>query len=155
MRLADVTGGAVVAYVTKSNSATPAATSLLHAYRQAALDLKRAKSRLEALEGEGSESADALLRAEAAQSTAQVKLEAISRSYIASVTSQAPRSGLVSVLAGATTASSDRKSKLELYAFIGLLIGFLLGSAAAVWRERGLVPVGSHPGAQVPHSRPH
>lgn len=153
LRLANVTSGAVVAYVTKSNSSSPAATSLLQAYRSAALDLKRAKSKLEALEADDSASSAALLDAEAAQSTAQVKLEAISRSYIAAVASQAPRSGLVSVLAGATTASSDRKSTLELYAFLGLLIGFLLGCAAAVWRERQLPPVDPDPGALVPRPR--
>lgn len=148
--LANVAAGAVVAYVTKSNSASPAAASLLRAYRHAALDLKHAKARLGTLKSDESASSEALLQAEAVQSTAEVKLEAISRSYIAAVTSQAPRSGLVSVLAGATTASNDRKSKLELYAFIGLLIGFLLGCAAAVWRKRWLAPAGPRPDRPAP-----
>jgi hypothetical protein len=138
LRLANVTAGGVVRYVTKTNSSTPAAAALLRSYRRAALGLRRAKARLAGLEGDGSASEDELLAAEAAESTAAVKLEAISRSYVAAVTSEAPRAGLVSVLAGATTASSDRKSKLQLYAFIGLLAGLLLGCGAAVWQERRL-----------------
>jgi Chain length determinant protein len=149
--LANVTAGAVVAYVTKSNSSSPQATSLLRAYRHAALDFKRAKSRQETLENDGS-SPETLLQAEAAQSTAAVKLEAISRSYVAAITSQSPRSGLVSVLAGATTASDDRDSKLQLFAFLGLLVGLALGCAAAVWRERRLATAG--PGPDGPARRP-
>jgi Chain length determinant protein len=150
-RLANVTAGAVVTYVTKANSASPAAGSLLGAYRHAALEVRKAKARQAALGGSESEPTQKQLAAEAALSTAQVKLEAISRSYITAVISEAPRSGLVSVLAGAATASSDRRSKLELYAFIGLLAGFLLGCGAAVWRERGL-PVDPR-GGLVPRPR--
>jgi hypothetical protein len=153
LKLANVTGGAVVAYVTKTNSSSPQATALLRAYRRAALGVKGAKSRQETLESDESASADELLRSEAALSTAQVKLEAINRSYVAAVTSETPRAGLLSVLAGATTASSDRKSKLELYAFIGLLAGFLIGCAAAVWRERRLPPIDSDSDTLVPRPR--
>jgi uncharacterized protein involved in exopolysaccharide biosynthesis len=152
VRLANVTGAAVVSYISKSNSATPQSKELLGAYRQAALELKRASSKQQSLEGEGSAPTEAPLRAEAATSTAQVKLEAISRSYIAAVTSQAPRAGLVTVLAGATTASGDRQSKLELYAFIGLLIGLLIGCLAALWRERRLSRLASSTNALA--SRP-
>ena len=154
IKLANLTSSAVVAYVAKSNSSNPEARALLRAYRRAAFDVKRAKSTQDALKSEGSASSEALLQAEAAKSTAEVKLEAISRSYIAAVTSQAPRTGLVSVLAGATSVSSDRNSKLELFAFIGLLIGLVLGCAAAVWRERHPPqPADSPPSGLVPRPR--
>ena len=150
IKLANVTAGGVVAYVTKSNSSSPEAQTLLHAYRRAAFNLKRAQSEQETLQSEGSASSAALLEAEAAESTAEVKLEAISKSYVAAVTSQAPRSGLVSILASATTASDDRKAKVELFAFIGLLIGLALGCAAAAWRERRPTAVDPPPGGLVP-----
>jgi uncharacterized protein involved in exopolysaccharide biosynthesis len=153
LKLANVTATGVVAYVTKANSGTPQANELLRAYRDGAIDVRRAKARQVAVEGDESASAAELQRSEAALSTAQVKLEALSRSYVASVTSQAPRAGLVSVLAGATTASDDRKSKLELYAFVGLLIGLLLGCVAAIWRERRLPPLESDRGELVPRPR--
>lgn len=152
LKLANVTATGVVAYVTKANSGTPQANELLRAYRHAALDVRRAKSRQAALASE-SASAGELASAEATVSTAQVKLEAISRSYVAAITSQAPRAGLVSVLAGATVADSDRTSKLQLYAFIGLLIGFLLGCAAAVWREQRLAPLDADRSELVPRPR--
>jgi uncharacterized protein involved in exopolysaccharide biosynthesis len=136
LKLANVTAGAVVAYVSKSNSAVPQSAALLGAYRQAALEYKHAAAAQEVVEKAGSASADELLRAEVATSTANVKLEAIDRSYLTAVASQAPRTGLVTVLAGAVNASSDRDSKIELFAFIGLLLGLLAGCLVALWRER-------------------
>jgi uncharacterized protein involved in exopolysaccharide biosynthesis len=137
--LANVTAAAVVKYVSKSNSATPQSKSLLAAYRRAALDARRSGAEQKAVEADGSASRRKLLNAEAASSTAQLRLEAIDRSYIAAVTSQAPKQGLLTVLAGASTAQSDHLSKLELYALLGLLGGLLVGCAAAVWRERRLL----------------
>ena len=47
----------------------------------------------------------------------------------------APRSGLVMMLAGATSAENDRKSKVELYGLLGLLIGAAVGCGLAVMRQ--------------------
>jgi Chain length determinant protein len=134
--LANAAAGAVIAYIGKSNSANPAAGALLDEYRHASLAARRAKTTLDELNQQGSPPPDALLTAEAAKSAAKVRLEAIGRSYISTVASQAPRSGLVTLAAGATSASSDRRSKVEQYAFIGLLVGLVIGCAAAVARER-------------------
>jgi len=134
-RLANVAAGAIVAYESHSNSANPQANSLLKGYRGTALDVQRAKAKLGSLEEEGAPS-PALLEAEAAKIAAQVKLKAIGNAYNAAIVSQAPRTGLVTLLAGATSAESDRSSKIELYGFIGFLIGLVVGCAVAVLRER-------------------
>lgn len=145
IQLANVAASAVIAYESQSNSANPEAASLLDEYRSASLVLQRALSRLAELErstrarGHGSptpSSSSALISDKAATATAAAKLKAIDAAYTAAITSQAPRSGLVSLLAGATSASGDRKSKVELSGFIGLLVGIIIGCAVAVLRER-------------------
>jgi hypothetical protein len=136
IRLANAAAAAVIVYENHSNSSNPQARSLLRDYRIASLELKRAEARLAELGS--SPDADELAEAEAAQAAARVKLKGIDTAYIAAVTSQAPREGLVSLVAGATSASSDRKSKIELYGFLGLLLGLVVGCAAAVLRERRL-----------------
>jgi len=74
--------------------------------------------------------AEANLEAEAAH------FRAIGAAYNAAILSQAPRSGLVALLAGATSASSNRSSKTELFGFLGLLIGAVVGCLFAVLLER-------------------
>ena len=135
MKLANTTANAVVAYEASSNSADPQAKALLAEYKEAALALHKADHKVEKREANGS-SEEALLHAEAELSAAKVKLQAIENAYVAAVTSQAPRQGLVSVLASATSASSDRKSKVELYGLLGLVLGLVVGCVAAFVRER-------------------
>ncbi len=135
IRLANAAASAVIVYENRSNSSNPQAQSLLRDYRAASLGLRRAEAGLAAL-GPAPNDPDALAKAEAEKAAAQVKVKGISTAYIAAVASQAPREGLVSLVAGATSASSDRKSKIQLYGFLGLLAGLLVGCAAAVLRER-------------------
>jgi Chain length determinant protein len=166
-QLANVTAAAVIAYVGQSNSANPEAESLLAEYHKASLQLQRASSNLEhvTLVDHGLRKTSraayvsAVAPAKAAVETAAAKLAAIRVAYTATVTSQAPRSGLVSLIAGATSAGSDRRSKVELFAFIGLLAGFVIGCAAAVAREhrRAQLPAPASAGAaaaEAPHSVP-
>ena len=136
IRLANVAAGAVIVYENRRNSSNPQARSLLGEYRAASLQLQRAEAQLADLGP--SPDADALAEAEAEKAAAQVKLKGIDTAYIAAVASQAPREGLVSLVAGATSATDDRKSKIQLYGFLGLLAGLLAGCAAAVLRERHL-----------------
>ena len=135
VKLANVAAGAVVVYESRSNSANPQARSLLGDYRRTSLALRRAVMRVAEVDA-SSAGSEELLRAEAAKSAAQVQLDATGKAYTEAVTSQAPRQGLVSFLAGATTASSNRRSTAQLYGFIGLLAGLALGCGAAVLRER-------------------
>jgi capsular polysaccharide biosynthesis protein len=143
IQLANVAAGAIIVYESKTNSANPESSSLLHEYSVASLALERAAAKLAQLEsltrGHSPSkvvNASAFAVDKAAVSTAQARLKAIDVAYTSAVTSQAPRSGLVSLLAGATSATSNRKSKVELYGFVGLLVGLLVGCAVAVIRER-------------------
>ncbi len=91
----------MINYESQSNSANPEATSLLRGYRSASLALGAAEAKLSYLEKHHA-LINQLPGAEAARSAAQVKLKAISDAYVSAVTSQAPRSGLVSLVAGAS-----------------------------------------------------
>jgi uncharacterized protein involved in exopolysaccharide biosynthesis len=134
--LTNVASDAVIEYESKSNNANPQASSLLHEYRDASIALRRAVAHLTHLSHDPHASSDDLLTAEAERSADLVRLKAISTAYVGAVTSQAPRSGLVSLVAGATSASSDRSSKTQKYALVGLLAGLVLGCLLAILRER-------------------
>jgi hypothetical protein len=150
IQLANVTANALIAYESSTNSANPEAASLLHEYSSASLALEHADAKLSELEVSTRE-AQASTRSQgkrtkanqnvfapdrAARDTATARLKAIAAAYTAAVTSQAPRSGLVSLLAGATSATSNRKPKVEKLGFIGLLAGIVIGCILAVLRER-------------------
>jgi capsular polysaccharide biosynthesis protein len=137
--LANVAAAALIDYESESNSANPQAATLLHEYAEASFALQRANASFVRLAHDKRASAEARLRAGAARTAAQVKLKAIGNSYVGAVTSQAPRSGLVTLLAGASSASSDHRSKIEMFALIGLLAGIVLGCLGAMLRERRAV----------------
>jgi uncharacterized protein involved in exopolysaccharide biosynthesis len=134
--LANVGANAVVSYESQTNSTNPQAASLLGEYRSASVNVHRAIDRVEHLTRIHGTPTNALLRAQAEKDTTETALRAIEAAYTAAVTSEAPRTGLVTLLAGATTASSDGGSKVQLFGFIGLLAGVVLGCAAAVVLER-------------------
>jgi uncharacterized protein involved in exopolysaccharide biosynthesis len=134
--LANVTAAALIEYESQSNSANPQAKTLLHEYAEASFALQRASTLLASIGHDKRVSPEARARAAAERTAAQVKVKAIGNSYVGAVTSQAPRSGLVSLIAGATSASSDHRSKVEMFSLIGLLAGVVLGCGAAMLRER-------------------
>jgi hypothetical protein len=141
IRLANVAAGALIAYEANANDSNPEATSLLGEYHSASLALHRAAARLTAIEEStrgkhtGSALASMLAPARAERDTAAARVAAVGDAYTAAIASQAPRHGLVSLLAGATSASSDHRAKAEMIGFIALLAGLLGGSAIAVARE--------------------
>ena len=143
IQLANVAAGAISSYENTSNSSNPEAESLLSEYHRAAIQLERAASNLEHLAylhrrtaGSPPPISSPLAQAKAERETALAKLAAIRAAYTAAVTSQAPRTGLVSLISGAASATSNHKSKIELLGFVGLLAGVVLGCALAVLRER-------------------
>jgi uncharacterized protein involved in exopolysaccharide biosynthesis len=138
VQLANVAAASISSYVSEVNSANPEAPSLLSAYRSAALELRKAVVKYDLVNGGRTASQLTRLTAQAEVSTAGLKLDALGSAYKTSVSTQAPRSGLVTLLAGATSATSNRDSKIALYGLVGLLIGILLGCCVAVVRESRL-----------------
>ncbi len=137
VELANTASSAIIQYESQSNSTNPEAVLLLHEYQEAAVALRHAVANSARLVHRKRISIDALAEAEGVQNAAGVKLRAIGVAYTNAITSQGPSSGLVSLIAGATTASSDRSSKIELLGFIGLLVGIVVGCAVAmVWERR-------------------
>jgi uncharacterized protein involved in exopolysaccharide biosynthesis len=133
--LANITAAALVDYESRSNSANPQAATLLHEYTAASFALQQAGVAFARTKRDKHASVQAVAHAAAAKTAAEVRVKAVGNSYVAAVTSQAPRSGLVTLLAGATSATGDRRSKVELFGLIGLLAGVVLGCFAAAFRE--------------------
>lgn len=156
VRLANVAAGAVIAYESESNNANPEAESLLHEYRNSSLRRQRAIEAVAHLTRDKHVSRSVLAHAEAERDAIGIKLRAIGTAYTGAVTSQAPRSGLVSLVAGAASASSDRKSKIELYGFLGLLLGVVVGCLVAFLWDRTMVRrrVGAQGHLDMPRSAP-
>jgi uncharacterized protein involved in exopolysaccharide biosynthesis len=139
-RLANVTSEALIAYVAQSNSYSPATRRLLTAYRAASLVLIQATAQTKRAEIQYVARRDSARRsrlegAQAGRAAASLKAQALASSYQLSAQS-ATTTELVSLLAGATTAASDRKSKIELLGFVGLLGGVIIGCTLAVLLER-------------------
>jgi uncharacterized protein involved in exopolysaccharide biosynthesis len=143
--LANVTSTAVIEYETQANSSDTEAASLLKEYKELALtaahrQAKLAEEELAQRPAKGQKTAPTQRSAatapyKSALVAVEARLKAVGTAYSAAVTSEAPRSGLVSLLAGATSATEDRKSKVEKYGLVGLLVGILLGGALAVLRD--------------------
>ena len=75
----------------------------------------------------------ALIAARSNLAAARVRANALSAAYQSSLvsTGASPSTRLLAMVAGAVTASSDRTSKTELLAFVGLLAGLIAGAALA------------------------
>ncbi len=146
--LANVASAAVISYIGKSNNANPESATLLREYRDASLHLQHVVVRLSHLI-HANASPEALAKAQAEKASAVARLRAVGVAYTASVSSQAPRTGLVSLLAGATGASSDHHSKIELFGFIGLLVGVVAGCLAALLSDRLRTRRRLRPGAKA------
>lgn len=136
VQLANVAAAAVVAYENQSNSTNPEATSLLHEYQAAALNLRRAVANVIRRSHGKQLYSNALATAEAERNAAAVKLKALGVAYTDAISSRAPSTGLVSLIAGAADASSDHKSTVEKFGLIGLLVGIVLGCIVAILLER-------------------
>lgn len=135
VRLANVAAAAVIAYEGQSNSTNPEAVSLLREYQEASLALRRATATVAALAHRRGANAP-LMAAEAERNAASEKVQALGVAYTNAIASRAPSSGLVTLVAGAATASSNHSAKVEMFALLGLLAGLVVGCVAAVAVER-------------------
>jgi uncharacterized protein involved in exopolysaccharide biosynthesis len=143
VRLANTASSAVIAYEASAASATsPQSAGLLAQYAQAAAASQKAAAQVAHLTATHKPSPSteaALIRARTNLDSARVRAGALGSIYRGALVSAGtnPSSGLVTVVAGAVTASSDRSSKIELLAFIGLLAGLVLGAViAALYEQR-------------------
>ncbi len=140
VRLANVTSRAVIAYEGAANTYSPESRRLLHDYRAASLRLARTQATLARATSDYAADPDAARRlglesAHASQAAAALQVHALASAYQLSAEST-DTTELVSLLSGAVTAESDRKSKIELLGFVGLLAGLVIGCALAVLREQ-------------------
>lgn len=155
--LANTASTAVVSYEQKAASATsPQAEVLLKSYHKAAQELQQARALVESYSTEASRNkanalkvgntqsympSKALIQAQTTEDEAKTRAEAIGAAYksvTASTAGASPASGLISIIAEASTTTNNRKSKLQLYGLIGLFAGIIIGCLVAVLRERRL-----------------
>ena len=140
IELANVTSSAVIAYEADANTYSPESKRLLNAYRAASLSLAHAENEVTRAasayaQDPSTATSAALENAQAGRSAASLRAQALAGGYQQSAQSATTRD-LISLLAGAVTAASDRKSKIELLGFVGLLGGLAIGCAIAVLREQ-------------------
>jgi uncharacterized protein involved in exopolysaccharide biosynthesis len=139
VRLANVASAALIAYEAHANTYSPESQRLLSAYRTAELTLAHAKSQVSRAESERGEEPSAaanlkLEKAQAGQAAATLQAQALASGYQLSAQSATTRD-LISPLAQAVTATSDRRSKIQLLGFVGLLGGLVIGCGLAALRE--------------------
>ena len=130
----------LVRYVARLNAGSGNGTALLSAYKRASIAYSRAAARADALAADAARhpspaAARALDDARAARDAAQLRARAAGAAYAGDQQTYSASTGIVSVLALAQQASSDRVHKLELLGFVGLLVGGVLGLGLAWWRE--------------------
>ncbi len=141
VNLANTASAAVISYnAHSSGTSSPPATPLLLNYDRAARSMQYAAAKVARLEhSRKPESGEdtALLLARSEEDSARVHAQALSAAYrSALINAEAnPPTGLLSLVAGAVTASSDRTSGIELFAFTGLLAGLVLGAVLAALYE--------------------
>jgi hypothetical protein len=134
--MANAGSEALVSYVAVTGSSTEVSDSLFARYEIAALALQRALARRDDAEGAyrsetSTATRKALLRARAAVEAAQLKVDTLRANYQLSQQGEAGSNPL-QVVSPATNATSDRLSKMQLFGFLGLLAGVVVGLAVAV-----------------------
>jgi capsular polysaccharide biosynthesis protein len=134
--LASAASEALAAYVTKLNRSNPDSARLLKAYKEANLALNRRRAeeairREKAAAKETAATRDALVKAQTRTQTADLRAETLRTAYQASQQAQSA-TALLQVMSRPSSASSDRWSVLQLYAFIGFAAACAVGLAIAV-----------------------
>jgi len=145
--LANTAAAAMVTYEAAANSSASTTSSntaaIFNEYRGQSTQLAHDKAIVQKLQNNSSSNGSspdptnpALVQAQANAGLAQGRANALAAAYTQALENQQPPGTMLSPLASALTASSDRKHKLELFAFVGLAAGLLIGSAIAVMLEQ-------------------
>ncbi len=132
IRLANLAGKSLVAYVARLSRAAGASPDLLKQYAKASSRTTNLNNRLSALRSEGADSAT-IRKARKQRDAARLEQQALGVTY-----QQAKQGETIAkplqVLSPTNTANSDRISKLELLVLVGLVGGLAAGGALATWR---------------------
>jgi uncharacterized protein involved in exopolysaccharide biosynthesis len=128
--LANAVGDSMVAYGANRSAAGPELARLIASYRAAIRRRDQARSRLASLRA-GTPAPGAIGNARADLETAEVRADTAKQIY--QERAAGPRNNAaVQPLATAEGASSDRRSRTQLYGAVGALAGLCLGTALAV-----------------------
>jgi len=143
VRLANRGAVALTKYLNATNSATdPASAVLLKRYRQAQLAVAQAALAVDAGRRALRLNDTASIRSRVAHRQSllemrKLRADTLSTAYNQSTQGRSPTE-FVSVLTPATKATSDRRSRLQIFVFAALLAGALLGAGLATARENSL-----------------
>jgi hypothetical protein len=137
--LANAGSTALQHYAATLNLTNPNTARLLRAYRAATKVSAAAGTRASAADAAFNRKPSpanraALIRTRSDLRTAELEEETLRNAYQASQTGQGSAAALEQ-LAGATGASSDRSSKLQIAGFAGLVLGLLFGLSLALLSE--------------------
>jgi len=148
VNLSNTAAAAMISYeATNQSTGNPTGTNaaaLYRAYKAETQTLAHYKAVVQKIEdqtnhnstGTANPSNPALIKAQANADLAQGHANALAAAYTQALENQQPAGTMLSPLASALTASSDRSHKLELYGFVGLAMGLLIGAASAVLLEQ-------------------
>lgn len=129
MELANVASTALASYAGNLNQTDAAASQILRQYHNAQVELHRARR----VAADLPTTADVKTRAKADADVATAKLHAQSLADAYSTSQQGlGASNPLHVLEQASRASSDRGSRIELFALSGIIVGLIVGSAFAL-----------------------
>jgi len=148
VNLSNTAAAAMISYEathqSNGGSGSSNAASLYQAYKTETQTLAHDKAIVQKIEnqtnhnstGTPNPSNPALIKAQANADLAEGHANALAAAYTQALETQQPAGTLLSPLANALSASSDRTHKLELYGFVGLAMGLLIGGATAVLLEQ-------------------
>jgi len=148
VNLSNTAAAAMISYeATSQSTGNPTGTNaaaLYRAYKAQTQQLARDKAAVQRIEdhtnhnstGTANPSNPALIKAQANADLDQGHADALAAAYTQALENQQPPGTLLSPLASALSASNDRNHKLELYVFVGLAMGLLIGAATAVLLEQ-------------------
>jgi capsular polysaccharide biosynthesis protein len=109
------------------------ASPLLDQYKAAEIGRQRAEQEVELLESSGGE--EELLGARARLAIAQTRAASAREAFIAGEQRQQSLAVPIQVIERANSASSDRFSVLQLWLFVAIVLGLIVGTALALFRE--------------------
>ena len=109
------------------------ALPLLERYRKAEIARQRVERELRYLEATGQD--DDLVSARAKLAIAQTRSASSREAFVAGEQRQQAFAVPIEIIERANSASSDRYSTLQLWIFIALVLGLIVGTALALFRE--------------------